>query len=146
MSVLNSRAERSAWLGPAPPPKSSTCVSRVGFRRARPAAPPAAGPPSRPAAVDATDLKQQVDIERLINCVQELQDKVEKLEGELSQGERRDRDRMVALRTIIKQSLAAGVAAAAGADGGDAIMAQLVRPSFLYSISFAFPTIKNLLS
>jgi hypothetical protein len=58
------------------------------------------------ANMDVVDQKQQIDISRLINMVQELQDKVEKLEGELAQGERRDRDRMVALRGIIKESMA----------------------------------------
>lgn len=55
--------------------------------------------------MDLVDKNQQIDIERLINIVQELQDKVEKLEGELGQGERRDRDRMIALRGIIKESM-----------------------------------------
>jgi hypothetical protein len=62
--------------------------------------------------MDLVDSKQAIDISRLANMVQELQDKVEKLEGELAQGERRDRDRMIALRSIIKESMArAGVAA-----------------------------------
>ncbi|KAG7672251.1 hypothetical protein Ndes2526B_g06762 [Nannochloris sp. 'desiccata'] len=76
----------------------------IQYRQITPRAAPEAN-------MDLVDQKQQIDISRLINMVQELQDKVEKLEGDLAQGERRDRDRMVALRGIIKESMArAGVA------------------------------------
>lgn len=55
--------------------------------------------------IDDFDEKQQIDIERLINLVHHLQDKTEQLEGEISQGERRDRDRLVVLRSIIRESI-----------------------------------------
>ena len=74
---------------------------------------PRAAPESN---MDLVDQKQQIDISRLINMVQELQDKVEKLEGDLAQGERRDRDRMVALRSIIKESMASAGVATTAAD------------------------------
>lgn len=47
---------------------------KVGLQRVRPVA---AVPGRKRPAMDATDAQQEVDIERLINCVQELQDKCE---------------------------------------------------------------------
>ena len=75
--------------------------------------------------MDLVDKNQQIDIERLINIVQELQDKVEKLEGELAQGERRDRDRMIALRGIIKESITAKTGVAVTTTDVDDVMFKI---------------------
>jgi hypothetical protein len=55
--------------------------------------------------MDVIDRQQQIDIERLINHIQELQTKVERMECGLAHSDNRNQERALALRTMLTASL-----------------------------------------
>ncbi len=123
------------WASPraaAPRAPALRAGAAAAPRRAAAAASPRRAAP-RPAArrgdaeplpLDAVDAEQESDIRRLVALVAELQARLEHLEGEVASNEAKDRDRIVALKALVRG--AGGRAAAGGGGGGGGALASSI--------------------
>jgi hypothetical protein len=119
------RRARAPRARAAAPRRAAASPRRAAAAAARRAAPRAAARRGGAEPLDAVDAEQESDIRRLAALVAELQARLEHLEGEVAANEAKDRDRVVALKALVRDGGGRAAGAAGGGGGGGALASSI---------------------